>query len=289
MAEGAERVAAEAEDNMNAKTSVAIFVVATGVAVAQAPRQQAVRQQSFDSPDAATQALITAAAKNDSATLSAILGSSKKGILTTGDAKQDQAERAEFARIANQKHQIEKSTVNGHVRILVIGDQQWPFPIPLLEQGQQWHFDAARGAVEMRARKIGEHELDAIEACAGYVAAQQAYAAKNRTAAGTVQYALKISSLQVPQNFAQAAEANAHKPYHGYYFRELQRGQHVWLVGNTLMGGFGLVAWPAQYGVTGIHTFLVNQDGVVYEKDRGAKTGTPITRFDVNSSWTPVD
>jgi Protein of unknown function (DUF2950) len=277
-------MAAEAGGNMNAQRFTIIFAVAAGIAFAQASHRR-----TFDSPEAATETLIRAAATDDSATLSAVLGSSAKGMLTSGDAKEDQAERTEFAKIANQKHQIEKSTVNARVRILVIGDQQWPFPIPLVEEGQRWRFDPARGAVEMRARKIGEDELDAIEACVGYVTAQQSYAAKNRTAAGTMQYAQKISSLGVPQNFADAAAPNATKPYHGYYFRVLKNGQHPWLVGNVMMGGFGLVAWPAQYGVTGIHTFLVNQDGVVFEKDRGAKTAAPITRYDVNNSWTAVD
>ncbi|HTW64567.1 MAG TPA: DUF2950 family protein [Bryobacteraceae bacterium] len=283
---------------MNAKTFAVIFVLATGAVFAQAskspaksqaPKSQAPKQRTFDSPEAATKTLIDAAAQNDTATLAAILGSSARGILTSGDTKEDQSERAEFARIANEKHQIEKSTVNAHVRILVVGDQQWPFPIPLIEEGQRWRFDPARGAMEMRARLIGEDELDAIGACAAYVTAQQAYAAKKRTPAGTEEYAQTISSLSVPQRFAEAAEPSAAKPYHGYYFRVLKAGEHPWVVGKVMMGGFGLVAWPAQYGVTGIHTFLVNQDGVVFEKDRGAKTTTPLTRYEVNDSWKAVD
>jgi hypothetical protein len=269
---------------MMTKTFSAIFVLASGVAFAQAPKQK-----TFDSPEAATQSLIDAASKNDTATLAAVLGSSAKGILTTGDTKEDAAQRQEFARIATQKHQIEASTINSHVRILVIGDQQWPFPIPLVEEGKQWRFDPARGAMEMRARRIGEDELDAIQACAGYVSAQQTYAAKKRTAAGSEEYAQTISGLAVPERFAEAAAQNPTKPYRGYYFRVLKSGQHPWVVGKVMMGGFGLVAWPAEYGVSGIHTFIVNQDGEIYEKDRGAHPATPITRYDVNPSWTRVD
>jgi hypothetical protein len=278
-------VVAEAGGNMNATTFATVFALTAGAALGQAPKQK-----TFDSPEAATQALLDAASKNDVAMLTSVLGSSAKGILTSGDAKEDQAERQEFARIADQKHQIEKSTINKRVRILVIGNEEWPFPIPLIEEGQHWRFDPERGAVEMRARRIGEDELDAIEGCAGYVSAQQAFAAKKRSPAGTEEYAQTIASLSVPQNFAQATAAAGAKPYHGYYFRVLKAGQHPWMAGKVMIGGFGLVAWPAQYGVTGIHTFLVNQDGVVYEKDRGPKTAaTAITRYDVNDSWKPVD
>jgi hypothetical protein len=282
---------------MTTKIFAMIFVVAAGTAFAQAPKTaKRMPQKTFDSPEAATQALIDAASKNDTPTLRAVLGSSAKGILTSGDAKQDAAERAEFAKIAQEKHQLEQSTINHRLMVLVIGDQQWPFPIPLLQEGQRWRFDPQRGAVEMRAREIGANELVAIQACAAYVGAEQAYAAKKRSPAGTPEYAETVASAAVPKEFAEAAGENPKRPYHGYYFRVLKQqgtdapgGQHPYVIGKTMIGGFALVAWPATYGVSGIHTFVVNQDGVVYEKDRAARSATPPPSYDPGPTWQPVD
>jgi hypothetical protein len=265
----------------------------TGATTRTAPK---IPQKTFDSPEAAAQALIDAASKNDVASLKGILGSTAKGILTSGDAKQDEGERQEFAKIAAEKHHLEKSSMNSHVMVLLIGDQDWPFPIPLLHDGQKWRFDSARGAVEVRAREIGSNELDAIEACAGYVSVQQAYAAKKRTAAGTQEYAETVANSQVPEELANAAGDHPTRPYHGYYFKALKGqgphapgGQHSYTVGKAVIGGFALVAWPATYGVTGIHTFIVGQDGAVYEKDRGAQPAGAVTSYDPDPSWMPVE
>jgi hypothetical protein len=301
---------------MTAKIFTITFAFAAGAALAQTPAPHGVHstparivQKTFNSPDAATEALIDAASKNDTAALRSILGSSARGILTSGDPKQDEAERQEFVKIAGEKHHLVQSSMNRHVMVLLIGDQDWPFPIPLLQEGGTWRFDPARGAVEVRARRIGENELDAIQACAAYVGVQEAYAAKKRSAAGTQEYARTVAtsvasapaSEQIPKEFAEAAGAHPTRPYHGYYFRVLTEqgpnapgGQHSYILAKSgssegMIGGFALVAWPAQYGVTGIHTFIVNQGGVVYEKDRGEKTATPVTSYDPDPSWTPVD
>lgn len=302
---------------MTAKIFTTItFAFAAGAALAQTPAPGGVHstpakivQKTFNSPDAATEALIDAASKNDTAALRSILGSSARGILTSGDPKQDESERQEFAKIAGEKHHLVQSSMNRHVMVLLIGSQDWPFPIPLLQEGNVWRFDPARGAVEVRARRIGEHELDAIQACAAYVGLQEAYAAKKRSAAGTPEYARTVATSvanapadeQVPKEFAEAAGMHPTRPYHGYYFRVLTGqgpnapgGQHSYILDKSksaqgMIGGFALVAWPAQYGVTGVHTFIVNQDGVVYEKDRGAKTATPVTSYDPDPSWTAVD
>jgi hypothetical protein len=270
---------------------------AAATALAQAPaKQPASALKTFESPEVATTALIDAASKNDVATLKAILGSSAKGILTSGDPKQDEAERQEFAKIATEKHHLEKSSMNSHVMVLLIGDQDWPFPIPLVHEGERWRFDSQRGAVEVRARQLGANELDAIEACAAYVGVQETYAAKKRSAAGTVEYAESVATSEVPKEFADAAGPKPTRPYHGYYFRVLREqgpnapgGQHPYILGKTMLGGFALVAWPATYGVTGVHTFIVNQSGVVYENDRGARSPTPPASYDPDPSWTPVD
>jgi hypothetical protein len=301
---------AEAGDNMSAKTLTLAFVIASTTAFAQ-PTQQLpaavppgvpahtapkIPQKTFDTPEAAVQALIDATGKNETATLRDILGSSAKGILTSGDPKQDEAERQEFTKIATQKHHLEQSSMNAHVMVLLIGDQDWPFPIPLLHDGQKWRFDSGRGAIEVRAREIGSNELDAIEACTAYVSVQQSYAAKKRTAAGTQEYAETVAESKVPAELANAAGDHPTRPYHGYYFKALKGqgahapgGQHLYTVGKAVIGGFALVAWPANYGVTGIHTFIVGQDGIVYEKDMGARPAAAVTVYDPDPSWTPVE
>jgi len=246
-----------------------------------------------------------------------VLGSNGQGILTSGDAGQDQAERREFAQLASTRHRLEPSTMRAGTMILLVGEEAWPFPVPLVSVDQRWHFDPALGALEVRARRVGANELDAIEICAGYVEAQQAYAAQHRSGAATMEYAKAIVSSPgqknglyqpgaspelVPQGFADAAmesPGRKAKPYHGYYFRVLTEqgpnapgGPHKYVAGQFMIGGFALVAWPAQYGVTGVHTFIVNQDNSVYEKDLGPQTPSlapALVRYDPDSSWTPVD
>jgi len=287
----------------------------SGAAVAQ--ERKTASQKTFDSPEAAVQALIDATSKNDTAELVAVLGSNGQGILTSGDAGQDQAERREFAQLASTRHRLEPSTMRAGTMILLVGEEAWPFPVPLVSVDQRWHFDPALGALEVRARRVGANELDAIEICAGYVEAQQAYAAQHRSGAATMEYAKAIVSSPgqknglyqpgaspelVPQGFADAAmesPGRKAKPYHGYYFRVLTEqgpnapgGPHKYVAGQFMIGGFALVAWPAQYGVTGVHTFIVNQDNAVYEKDLGPQTPSlapALVRYDPDSSWTPVD
>ena len=275
-------------------------------------------QERFDSSEAAAQALIDAVEQHDSARLSAILGPQAKGLLTSGDATQDRGEQDEFARMARAKHRLEICGMNPNRVILAIGDEDWPFPVPIVQTKGKWSFDASETPAEMRARRIGTDELDAIEISHGYVEAQLKYAAEDRDKDGMLEYAPRLISSPghhdglywegeseplVPEGFAHATwdgvQKGQAKPYHGYYFRILKAqgpdapgGTHNYFVKDKLIGGFGLVAWPAQYGVTGIHTFIVNQDGVVYEKDIApvaGKTPLPITRFDPGHSWAPVE
>jgi len=292
------------------------ILAACGFGAAVAQERKTASERTFDSPEAAVQALIDATSKNDSAELTAVLGSNGQGILTSGDAGQDQAERREFAQLASARHRLERSAMKAGTMILVVGDQDWPFPVPLVSAGERWHFDPALGALEVRARRVGANELDTIEICAGYVEAQQAYAAQHRSGAATMEYAKAIVNSPgqndglyqtgapqelVPEGFADAAVETGRKakPYHGYYFRVLREqgpnapgGPHKYVAGKFMIGGFALVAWPAQYGVTGVHTFIVNQDATVYEKDLGLQTSAlapAIVRYDPDSSWTPVD
>lgn len=298
--------------NMRVKSSaliVSFAMAACGLAHAQPDTGRS--ERTFASPDAAAQALIEAASNNDTAELGAILGSHAKGMLTAGDAARDQAERKEFARLASMRHRLEPSSMEKGVMILIVGDEGWPFPVPIVQVDQRWRFDPTLGSLEIRARRVGANELDVIEICTGYVEAQKAYAAEHGSGAATMEYAKAIrnglykpsaSRELVPERFAEAAvdgPGARPKPYHGYYFRVLTAqgpnapgGAHNYLAGKYMIGGFGLIAWPAEYGVTGVHTFIVNQDGEVYEKDLGAMTATAaaaITKYDPDSSWQAVD
>jgi hypothetical protein len=275
-------------------------------------------QERFDSAEAAAQAVINAVDSHDSARLAAIFGPQAKGILTSGNPAQDRDEQTEFARLARAKHRLEISPMNPNRAILAIGDEDWPFPVPIRRVDGKWSFDPTETPVEMRARRIGAGELDAIEICHGYVDAQLKYASVDRDKDGLLEYAPRLMSTSgrqdglywegaggplIPEGLARAAWDGAGKgqakPYHGYYFRVLEGqgsnapgGAHNYFVKGKLLGGFGLVAWPAEYGVTGIHTFIVNQEGVVYQKDIAPVPGTPrppITRFDPDHSWELVE
>jgi hypothetical protein len=287
-------------------------------AMAMACAAPSIAQERFDSAEAAAQAVIDAVEHHDAARISAIFGPSAKGILSSGDSKQDRDEQDEFARMARAKHRLEMSPMNRNRAVLAIGEEDWPFPVPILRTNGKWSFDPSETPAEMLARRIGTHELDAIEICHGYVEAQMKYASEDRDKDGMLEYAPHLMSTPgkqdglywegaseplVPAGLAHAAwdgvRKGEAKPYHGYYFRVLegqgfnaQGGAHNYFVKDKLVGGFGLVAWPAEYGVTGIHTFIVNQNGVVYEKDIAPVAGkppVPITRFDPDHSWNRVD
>jgi hypothetical protein len=272
--------------------------------------------KTFDTPEAAAQAVIAAAEKNDIATLDAIFGANSKAILTSGDPKQDAEERAEFARMARAKNHIEKDPMNSHRVMLDVGPEDWPFPVPIVEKDGKWSFEPAQGELEVRARRIGANEIDIIDMCAGFVQAEQQYAEADRDKDGILEYAEFLmsapgkddglyseSASRIPKAFAEA-EVRAGRakpvPYHGYYFHVLTSqaaaqhgGTHSYILqGKHMMGGFALVAWPSQYGVTGVHTFIVNQDGVVYEKDLGkpaSNMAPPFRAFAPDKSWSRVD
>jgi hypothetical protein len=266
--------------------------------------------KTFDSPDVAAQAVIAAAESNNVAELKAIFGANSKAILTSGDPKQDAQERAEFARMARSKHSIEKDPMNLHKVFLDIGADNWPFPVPIVERGGKWSFEPQQGELEVHARRIGANEIDTIDMCAGYAEAQREYAQMDRDKDGLLEYAefLKSgpgkddglyseSAKRIPKAFADAEIRTGGAkavPYHGYYFHVLtsQLARNYIVQGKHMMGGFALVAWPAEYAVTGIHTFIVNQDGVVYEKDLGKPASSitpPVKVFAPDKSWSRVD
>jgi hypothetical protein len=208
---------------------------------------------------------------------------------------------------------------NGNRAFLLIGNEDWPFPVALVRRGDKWFFDSKAGRQELLYRRIGANELDAIAICRGYVEAQDEYALQPREGYDVNQYAQRIVSTPgkqdglawqnpegtwagpIGENVARAIEqgynTNA-EPYHGYFFKILKGqgpaaplGEMDYVVKGIMIGGFALVAAPAEYHVTGVRTFMVSHDGVVYEKDLGPKTldeFKKMERFNPDASWTPV-
>jgi hypothetical protein len=293
------------------RITISIVIGSVAVAIPFVCAGQA--QKTFASAESAAQALIVAVQKDDLHELTAIFGSTAQGILTSGDWERDKAERAEFALLASVTHQLQPDPMNRNREVLSVGEADWQFPVPVVLIDGRWRFDASVGATEMRARRIGANELDVIEICSGYVEAQHDYAASDRERDGIFKYARHIDSSPgkndglywdtgppplVPRGFAEGSvDGKAAKPYHGYYFRVLTAqgpnasgGPHSYLAKGAMVGGFGLVAWPSEYAVSGIHTFIVNQDGVVYEKDLGKRVSAPPVKvFDPDPSWKRVD
>jgi hypothetical protein len=274
-------------------------------------------QRTFASPREAAQALVDAAAHNDTAALLKLFGAQGKDIVESGDASEDKAGRERFASLAGQKMQVEQDK-DGDRATITAGPEDWPFPVPLVREKDKWYFDSALGRTEVLARRVGRNEMTAIDVCRAYVEAQMEYASHARDGSGLLEYAQKIRSSPgkhdglywegqeqgiVPKDFAEAsaamfAEGGKPVPYHGYYFHILksqgpdaQGGAQDYLIKGKMMGGFALVAYPAEYGVSGVKTFMINHHGVVYEKDLGAGTATAarqLARFNPDKSWKVV-
>lgn len=257
-------------------------------------------QKGFDTPQAAADALIQAADKYDTGSLEAIFGLKNQDLFSTGDPVQDKNRAAAFAAKAKEKMSIALGAKDPNWAILSVGNDQWPLPLPLVKRSGKWYFDAAKGRETILLRRIGANELDAITICRGYVDAQREYAATIHDDSGVNQYAQRIVSTPgkhdglvwrnsdgtlggpVAEGIAKAIEqgyVSKTEPYHGYFFKVLKGqgpaaplGQLDFVVKGAMIGGFALVAAPAEYRVTGVKTFLVSHDGVVYEKDLGPDT-----------------
>jgi Protein of unknown function (DUF2950) len=300
---------------MTARTWISAVALAAGIALIPGVAQTG--QKTFATPQDAAQALIDAAAANNTAAMLQILGPAGKDIVESGDAAADKESRQQFAAMARQKLQVETDVDHDRATVIV-GPDDWPMPVPIVLDNGKWHFDSAVGRVEVLARRIGRNELTAMDVCRAYVEAQIEYAARDRTSSGILQYAQKILSSPgkkdglywegepdnlVPKAFADAsaamlAEGRKPEPYQGYYFHILKAqgpdaegGAMDYVVKGKMIGGFALIAYPAEYGVSGIQTFLVNHRGKVYEKDLGSSTGAlarQMTRFNPDKSWKVV-
>ena len=276
--------------------------------------------KNFDSPQAAAEAALKAAEADDVPALLAIFGSSAREILSSGDAVEDKNARAKFVEKAREKMNVAADPKNPRQYVVVVGNGDWPMPVPIVGSKGKWHFDVKQGKHEILARRIGENELDAIALLRGYVEAQRLYAAEVHDGSGVHQYAQRVlstpgkhdglswknedGSVGGPMGDVVAkAIATGHtsksEPYNGYHFRTLtaqgpaaRLGARDYVVQGRMIGGFAAIAWPATYGVTGIQTFLVNNDGLVYQKNLGpqtSKVAPTMTKFNPDKTWTVTE
>lgn len=278
------------------------FASATFSQAARQPGQNAsgTSQKTFATPQQAADALIQATESFDLPALKEILGPGGEDLVSSDDSVQDKNSAAAFAAKAHEKTDVTVDPKNSKRAILSVGDNDWPLPIPLVKKGGKWSFDTAAGRQEILFRRIGANELDAIQICRGYVEAQEAYALEKHDGSDVNQYAQRIISTPgkqdglawqnpdgtwggpVGEGIAKVIEqgySDRGQPYHGYYFKILKGqgpaarlGQMDFLVEGAMIGGFALVAAPANYHVTGIKTFIVSYEGIVYEKDLGPDT-----------------
>jgi hypothetical protein len=273
---------------------------------------------SFDSAEAAITAFVKAVERDDTATMQQLLGPGSEDLVSSGDALQDKSDRADF--VAAYRSSNKLVAAGDNAMTLVTGENEWAFPIPVVKGDDGWYLDGAQGIDELVYRRIGANELGAIAVSRGFVEAQREYAAVGHDGDPAGIYALKLISDEGLQNglywptsegeepspvgefVASAAgdgyRATAGTPYHGYQYRLLYRqgdnsngGPREYFKNGLLTEGFALVAWPAEYEVSGVMTFIVNQDGVVFQKDLGEGTEAAVAAmgtFDHDRSWTAV-
>lgn len=285
-----------------------------------------VKQQSFPTAEAAVAAMNAALKSNDTKALLAIFGSGSEQWASSGDPVADRVDRERFLDHFTEKHLLK---AEGDARmVLYVGKDDWPFPIPIVKTDGAWRFDTEEGATEILARRIGRNELSTIQVCLAYIDAQREYAEKDRNGNGLLEYAQRLTSEPGTKNglywetgedeeqspfgplVAEAQESGylagepgeksngQPLPYHGYYYRILKAqgkdapgGAYNYMAGDRMIGGFALVAYPAQYDSSGIMTFVTNHDGVVYQKDLGEDTDAiarAMTLFNPDSTWEAV-
>jgi hypothetical protein len=299
---------------------IAVLSVVTALSSASAFALAAeAQQETFPAPEQAVDALIAANRSASTAELLKILGPESEKLISSGDPVADKAGRDRFTAAYDASHRVESQGADKAV--LVVGKEGWPLPIPLVRQGSVWRFDTKTGEREILARRIGRNELNVIEVCRTYVEAQREYAIKDRVGTGHLEYAQHLLStsgkhdgLYWPTNTGEEespfgpliARARAEgyfnkalhdesRPYHGYYYKILKRqgpnapgGAKDYIVDSHMSGGFAMLAFPARYGDSGVMTFLVNQNGIVYQKDLGPDTATianNMTQFDPDATW----
>ncbi|HXX36229.1 MAG TPA: DUF2950 domain-containing protein [Thermodesulfobacteriota bacterium] len=280
------------------------------------------KQKSFPSPEEAVKSLVGAVKSNDTKELLAIFGPAGKEIISSGDQVADKGERARFVNAYETMNKLEKET--DEKVTLIVGNDDWPFPVPIVKKDEAWVFDTMAGKEELLDRRIGRNELNTIQTCLAYVDAEMEYAMKDRDSDKVREYAQKSMSTPGKKDglywktkegeepsplgdlFAKAVKAGytpgkggGPQPYWGYYYKILKAqgenapgGAYDYVIKGKMIGGFALVAYPAEYGASGIMTFIVNHDGVVYQKDLGKETGkiaSAMTKFDPDETWKKVE
>jgi len=292
--------------------AIAVIMTLAGASFA------AEKQKSFTSAEEAVKALVTAARNNDDKELLAIFGADAKDLIFSGDRVADKERREKFLGAYDEKNKL---LPEGNSMILLIGKNDWPYPIPIAKKGETWFFDTQKGKEEVLNRRIGENELYTIQTCLAIVDAQREYAMTDRDGDNLHEYAEKFASDPRKMNglywetkegeepsplgeiFAKARtegyfqkwKKSNPEPYHGYYYRILKAqgknapgGAYDYVLKGSMLGGFAVVAWPAKYGNSGVTTFIVNHDGVVYQKDLGnntAKIAQAMKLYDPDKTW----
>lgn len=280
-----------------------------------------ISQRTFHSPEEAMHGLVNALRSNDMKELLAIFGPTGKKIISSGDKVSDQAEKERFIKAYDEMNKLETQTDKSV--ILVVGNNEWPFPIPIVKKGKTWMFDTLAGNEELLNRRIGRNELNTIQTCLAYVDAQREYAMKDRDSDNLTEYAQKFWSApgkkdglywetkegEDPSPLGPLAARAVREgyvpkedkpvPYHGYFYKILKAqgknapgGAFDYVIKGKMFGGFALVAYPAEYGTSGIMTFMINHDGIVYQKDLGKKTGkitAAMTKYDPDKTWKKVE
>lgn len=274
-------------------------------------------QEGFKTPKEAADALIAAAERYDVPALEHILGPHSGSLFASKDPVEDKTRATAFAAKARQKHTVQLDAHNSARAVLSVGDDDWPFPVPMVMRTDRWYFDSKTGREEVLLRRIGENELDAITICRGFGEAQKQYAADSPDH----QYAQRIISTPgkkdglywenadgapggpiakvVAKAIAEGYSTTKPTPYHGYYFKVLKGqgpaaklGQLDFVVHGAMIGGFALVAAPAEYRITGVETFIVSHEGVVYQKDLGPNTLKAfheMDRYNPDKAWRRTD
>ncbi len=276
-------------------------------------------QKTFKSPEEAMKGLMDAVKSNDTKEMLTIFGTAGKELISSGDKVLEKAERERFVKAYEEMNKLEKETDNKVT--LVVGNHEWPYPIPIVKKGEAWVFDTMAGKEELLNRRIGRNELNTIQTCLAYVDAQREYAMKDRDSDKLREYAQRFWSTKgkrdglywetkegeeqspfgsvaargVQAGYAPTKPGDKPVPYYGYFYKILKAqgnnapgGAYDYVIKGQMIGGFALVAYPAEYGASGIMTFIVNHDGVVYEKDLGKETSKiarAMTKFDPDKTW----
>lgn len=299
------------------QTLATVLCLMTCLSAGQAALAQT-SQQYFTSPDEAVQAMRNALAADNVDALLAIFGTEGRGILLSGDEQADRESRKNFYAATEQQLQLDETDENR--RELIIGPDEWPFPIPLIKEDAGWRFDTAAGVDELINRRVGRNELEAIAMLQALADAQTEYASLDRDGDQVLEYAQRIVStpgqqdglywadeteddpspigpyLEDASDYMEGRQAGT--PWYGYYFRILTRqganppgGAYDYVINGNMIAGFALLAFPAQYGDSGIMTFMISHQGEVYQKDLGADTATLVTSldtYDPDDSWQSV-